>query len=310
MPRGRASYRRQHRPSYRRAAQRSRLRTRPYGARRPAAREPRARRSQDLRLFAEQPDQLADGSRAFADDLAFLTLRRRSERDDFQLPGRGLHRLHFERLLLGRHDPLERRIARLIQSLVRREHRGHRKLHDLDTALDLALGNTLRAVDIEMRDRGDARQTQQLGREHADLMVVVVDRHATEQHQVPGRALELRGDELRGFEGVGGNCVGLQQHTAIRAHGERGADGLLRRRGTEADDHHLPASCFFLATERFFYGEFVIRVQNEFYTRFVEAFAVGGDLNAGFGIGHSLDAYGDFREARKLMLESRTQTGP
>src|ERR1043165_4175525 len=74
------------------------------------------------------------------------------------------------RLVLRGHDALERGIARLIESLVYREQRGQRELDHLDAALDLALGNSLRAVDIEVRHRAHTRQSEQLGDDDADLM--------------------------------------------------------------------------------------------------------------------------------------------
>src|SRR2546426_633864 len=162
------------------------------------------------------------------------------------------------------------------------------------------LGDTLRSLDVEMRDGGDTRQAEQLCDERADLGVVVVDRHAAEQDQIPGRTVELGREDFGGFEWVDGDLVRLQQHTAVGAHRQRGAYRLLRRRGTKTKDRYLAGPGLLFPAQRFFDGEFVIGIQDELHAGFVETLAVGRDFYARFRIGHALDAHRDFHEARKL----------
>ena len=64
---------------------------------------------------------------------------------------------------------------------------------------------------------GNARKAEQLGDERTDLMIVVVDRHAAEQDQIPVRGFQLRGDDLGGLEGISRNLVRLQEHATISA---------------------------------------------------------------------------------------------
>src|SRR6266576_5249416 len=148
---------------------------------------------------------------------------------------------------------------------------------------------------------GNTRKAEQLGDERADLMIVVVDRHAAEQDQIPARGFQLRSNDLGSLEGISGNLVRLQEHATISAPRQRGPNRLLRDGRTETDDYDLPPGPNLLfTTQRLFEREFVIGIQDEFDARFVEAFAVGSDFYARLRIRHALDADRDFHEARKL----------
>src|SRR5512145_3017423 len=98
----------------------------------------RAGALQDLRLFVELLPELLD----VGDLHAALARRRRLEplhdhlRGEVHAEGGGGELLHL--LLLGLHDPGERREARLVEPEVGRHHRGERHLDRLDAAVDLA----------------------------------------------------------------------------------------------------------------------------------------------------------------------------
>src|SRR5438067_3676670 len=91
------------------------------------------------RLLPERPDQLLDAFLALAHDAAGPAGRR--QRYLLGLEPRRLQRdvdlLHF--LLLGRHDALERCVARLVEALLAGDDGGESALAHLETALDLAL---------------------------------------------------------------------------------------------------------------------------------------------------------------------------
>ena len=70
--------------------------------------------------------------------------------------------LRLERLLLRRHDVLERRIARTRDAFVDRDRRRQREFDDLRRALELATRRAAAVRDVELRRRGDARNAEQL----------------------------------------------------------------------------------------------------------------------------------------------------
>ena len=130
-------------------------------------------------------------------------------------------------------------------------------------------------------------------------MVVIVDRHLAEQDQVARGVPELRGQGLCRFQAVGMESLDLEQHAAIGAHRERGADRLLSRWGTERDDDDFARPGFLLQPQRFLDGELVVRVEDELDAGLVQRLAVRGDLDARLGIGDALDANGYFHKRRR-----------
>src|SRR5690606_24050748 len=113
-------------PRPRSCARRRQPRSIPYGARRRAApRLPGSSPSfplQNLGFFAQQTDELRHCIHALTDDAARRTIRRPAHRRQLQPALTELRRLLLERLLLSRHDSLERRITRLVLALRDREH--------------------------------------------------------------------------------------------------------------------------------------------------------------------------------------------
>ena len=73
-----------------------------------------------------------------------------------------LRGLHLERLLLGGHDPLERREPRPGHALVDRDDGRQRELDRLGGALELPLGGAAPGGDVELRNRGDAGESHQV----------------------------------------------------------------------------------------------------------------------------------------------------
>ncbi len=148
-----------------------------------------------------------------------------------------------------------------------------------------------------MRGGGDAGQAEQLRHHRPDLMVVVVDRHLAAEDQVPAPVLKLGGEGAGDGEAVGRNLVALQQHAAVRAHRERGADGLLGRGGPESHDHDFAGPGRFLAAQGLFHGELIVGIEYELDARLVERLGVNADFDAGFAVGDAFDTDGNLHAA-------------
>src|SRR5207302_5198481 len=108
-----------------------------------------------------------------------------------------------------------------------------------------------------------------------------------------------RGEGLRRLEAVGVESRSLEQHAAIGSHRQRGADRLLRGRGAERDDDDIARPGVLLEPQPLLDGELVVGIEDELDARFVERFAVRGDLDARLGIGDAFDAYGYFHKRRR-----------
>src|SRR3990172_5398666 len=72
-----------------------------------------------------------------------LALRRQHQFQPLKSSPLHRYRLHLERLLLGRHNALERRIAGLVQPLVGRQDGGQRELHHFHPTFHLPLSRAL-----------------------------------------------------------------------------------------------------------------------------------------------------------------------
>src|SRR5207249_5159567 len=123
-----------------------------------------------------QPHQVRPGIRPLPHDPAILALSRREQREYLDSSWRQGHRLRWERFLLRRHDALERRVARLVQALLGRQHGGEGELDHLDPALNLALGGPRPGRQLEVRHRGDAgkdRKSTRLNSSHVSISYAV-----------------------------------------------------------------------------------------------------------------------------------------
>jgi len=93
--------------------------------------------------------------------------------------------------------------------------------------------------------------------------------------------------------------LAVAQAAAIGPHGEGRTDRLLSGGGAERDDDDFTRPGVFLASQGLFDGELIVGIEDELDARFVERFAVGGDLDARLGVGDALDAHGDLHGSRK-----------
>src|SRR3989441_11650481 len=221
-----------------------------------------------LRFLAERPHQLLHCRRHVAlDDAPGRPGRQRFQRDDAELRGfggdpevGGLEILDL--LLLGAHDPFERRIARLVQALLGREHRRQREIENLQAALDLAPDADARAVDVDrfLHDPGGAGPAEQVGELSRDRAHVVVDRLAPAEDELGRLLLGDRGQRPRGGEGVGlGQGRIVHVDGAVAAHGQTRAQCLLGPLRAQGDGDHLGLSALFLDAQRLLHGELVVR---------------------------------------------------
>ena len=153
-----------------------------------------------------------------------------------------LRRLHLERLLLGRHDALERGEPRPGDAFVDREHRRQGEGDGLGGALEIAAGGAASALDLELGDRGDAGKTEQLGDHRTDGAVRGVGGHPAEEDQVVAAVLELGGQRPRDGETVERDLVGLELDRAGRSHGQRLPQDLLHSVGAQRDHHDFAAA--------------------------------------------------------------------
>ena len=148
-----------------------------------------------------------------------------------------------ERLLLGAHDRLQRRVARLVDRVADRDHGGQLDLHGVVAVLGLALAAQRLGLDVHLDHLRQRRHAQVLGHDGADRVALAVVGLLAEQHQVRALALKRLGQRVAGGGHVGARdglvgevhrAVGAQRDGLVqRAHGALGAhrhgDDLLDR---------------------------------------------------------------------------------
>ena len=149
-------------------------------------------------------------------------------------------RLRVLRLLLGAHDPLERRVPRLVDGVRHREHRGQGGADAVVAELGLALGGGRPARDLQLRDLGDDRHPQAVGHRRPQHRAVGVGRLLTEEHQVRRLGLQRRREDVAGGHQVRpGRRLVRHQQRPVGAHGETLAHRLQRAARAHRDEHHL-----------------------------------------------------------------------
>ena len=104
---------------------------------------------------------------------------------------------------LRRHDPLERRVARLDDAGGDGHDGGQRAGHLVEARLGLALDAHRRAVDRDGLRERHRRQAEQLGELHGRRAGVAVRRLGRGEHEVELGALDRRGEDLGRAERVG-----------------------------------------------------------------------------------------------------------
>ena len=157
-----------------------------------------------------------------------------------------------ERLLLGAHDRLQRRVARLVDGVADRDDGGQVHLDGVVAVLGLALAGETVGGRVHLDHLRQRRHAEVLGHDGADRVALAVVGLLAEQDQVGALALEHLRERVarRGDVGARERRVG-EVHGAIRAqghglveraHGGLGAhrhgDDLLDRDGATLLDLH------------------------------------------------------------------------
>ena len=135
-----------------------------------------------------------------------------------------------DRLRLGRHDPLEGRVAGLDDTGGHR-HDGRQRALDLVVAgLGLALDLDLAALDLDVLGEGDRRQAEERGDLLGHGAGVAVARLGGGEDQVGLDPLDGGGQHLGGVERAGARERVVADEDGLgRAHGEGGAQTARSR---------------------------------------------------------------------------------
>src|SRR5262245_10028603 len=262
--------------------------------------------SDRLRVFAQRANELFH--RVL--DLALNDPPRRPRRQRLQILHRELRRfgrepqitgLHvLDLLLLGAHDAFQRRIARLVEPLLRRQHGRQRNVEDLQPALDLTAHADGLALGVHrfFHDPGGARPVEHLGELRADGAHVIVDRLATAQHEGGLLLLDDRCQGARRGERVGiGPCRIVEMNRAVAAHRERRTQSFLRPIGPERDGDDFTLTALFLDTQRLLDRELVVGRDDPGDARGVDGLGIAtADLHLGGGIRDLSDGDDDLHE--------------
>ena len=137
-------------------------------------------------------------------------------------------RPRLDRLLLGRHDPLERGVARLVDLVGHGHQRRHRRLDGLRGGVPVATDAQPVAVDGELAGIRHLGQAQALGEHRRDDPHRAVGRGHPGEHEVvvPDLADRL-GEDEGGARGVGAvDGVVTDVHALVRAHLQGLLDGV------------------------------------------------------------------------------------
>jgi hypothetical protein len=143
--------------------------------------------------------------------------------------------------------------------------------------------------DLEVRDDVDLRIAEQLGGHRADERVVAADALLAEEDDLVRRRLDRGGEDAGDAEGVGVGHFALDVDRFRCAAGETLAKRLLHAVRAEGDDGDV-AAALLLEADGLFERELVVRRDDELQARFIDAAAVGRDLDARFGIRNLADA--------------------
>ena len=144
------------------------------------------------------------------------------------------------RLGLRAHDPLQRRVARLVDRVRDGDDGRQRRGNVVVSELRLPLGIDRAVLHLEPRHLRDERQSQPLGHCGAEHCAVRVGCLLAEQHEVGAFPLErLRKHGARGDEiGPCGSFVG-DEHRAVCSHREPLAQGFRGPLRSHGDQHDL-----------------------------------------------------------------------
>ena len=131
-----------------------------------------------------------------------------------------------QRLLLGAHDRLQRRVARLVDRVADGDDGGQLDLDGVIAVLGLALAAQRALGDVHLDDLRQRRHLQVVGDDGADRVALAVVGLLAEQHEVGALALEHLGQRV-----AGGGDVGARERVVGQVHRAVGAqrDGLVQR---------------------------------------------------------------------------------
>ena len=144
----------------------------------------------------------------------------------------------------------------------------------------------------------------QMRRQHlSGLVGVVVDRLFAEENEI--RIFLLRQGEkgLRRDQRLDGR-VGLHQDRPVGAHGERGAQLLLRVGDADAHRQHLDVADALLDAQRLLERDLVERIDAHLDAVEHDPAAVGLDPHAHVVVDDALDTHHDFLHQRSLAYRS------
>ena len=202
--------------------------------------------------------------------------------------------LDVERLLLGLHDVRKRRVARLVETQVRRHDRRHVELDRLETAVDLAGDHDRAAVDRDLGGERALRPAEQCGEHLAGLVAVVVDGLFAENDEAGALRVDDGLQKLGDGERFDDFVAGFDEDAAVGAHRERGADRLLRFRRSDRDRDDLGDGALFLEADGFFDGDLVERVHRHLDVGKLDARAVGLDSDLDVVVDDPFDGHQHF----------------
>src|SRR5215208_112590 len=141
-----------------------------------------------------------------------------------------------QRLLLGAHDRLQRRVARLVDGVADRDHGRELDLDGVVAVLGLALAAQRLALEVDLDDLGQRGHLQVVGHDGADRVALAVVGLLAEEDQVRALGLQRLGQRV-----AGGGHVGAGEHVVGELDGAVGAqrDGLVQgaHRGLGAHRH-------------------------------------------------------------------------
>ncbi len=106
-------------------------------------------------------------------------------------------------------------------------------------------------------------------------------------------AAETGGERLGDGEGIEGR-VGADEHGAVGAHGQAGAESFDAVVGADGDDDDFEGGGGFLEAEGLLEGDGVEGIDGELDAVGLNAGAVGFDANAGVGVGDAFEGDENF----------------
>src|SRR5580692_7973920 len=167
---------------------------------------------------------------------------RRSEADLAGLEADVRHAQGLDRLLLRRHDPLERRVAGLVDLLDHAHDRRQAGLDPVVAVVGLPVDGDRGPVHVHLAGERQLRHAEPLGQHRSHHAHPGVGGLRAQDHQVEPDPAEHRGERRRRRERVRPvQRVVKKMDRLVRAHRQRLADRLARLLRAHGQDRHLAA---------------------------------------------------------------------